>query len=360
MVHVSHISTRREPPYKPSINGFYEAYREVVINELCESFLPIYKEITEPFFNNSVIASVRRSYHYYDQEEGVFEYWIATHLNGEGFMTNCRVAVKVVDWCDPERLEEESRKLRQSIVSPMGFMDSELIFIVSPKPRKDKDGNLPRGFCHNSYRKFMTYFIRADDPLRAVRRILYLVAVFFKKRVKALGEKLNFPRWMIDWFINSMMKGRKLDVLFTLSQRLSLKVMTLLNNLLSLTIHFIQKFQKVSRKFGERQVLKDTLRQLRKLRIQVKGILSRKEIATSIGRLQQLILRKLNPKPKHNNNEGKEKSTFINKRKKVLYTNLHDDPYWRFRDQSDKLREREKRFLEWLEKRKNGHSSWKS
>jgi len=354
----------RKPSYKPSVNAFYEAYRGVVINELCESFLPVYKEITEPFFNNSVIASVRRSYHYYDREEGVFEYWIATHLNGEGFMTNCRVGVKVVDWCDPERLEEESRKLRQSIVSPMGFMDSELIFIVSPKPRKDKDGNLPRGFCHSSYRKFMTYFIGADDPLRAVSRILYLVAVFFKKRVKALGEKLNFPRWMIDWFINSMMKRRKLDVLFTLSQRLSLKVMTLLNNLLSLTIYFIQKFQKVSRKFGEKQILKNALRQLRKLGIQVKGILSDKEIATMIGKLQQLLIKKLNQKTHNISDEGKVKSTFIYKKKKVLYSNHHNDPYSRFRDTADKPERREQAFLEWLEehkkRRKTEDSSEKS
>jgi len=83
--------------------------------------------------------------------------------------------------------------MRAMITSPIGFVDSEMIFIVSPEAVRDEKENLPRGFCHNAHRHYMTYAIVTSKPERAVERILTLIWNILYRRLKGLWEKLQLP-----------------------------------------------------------------------------------------------------------------------------------------------------------------------
>lgn len=316
-------------------------FAEGVINNLCEAFLPIYAEISKPLFNNSMIASVRRSYHYYDQENGIFEYFVPIHLDGENRQSYLRIAVKCVDGAlTPEKLKEESKNMRAAIVSPAGYIDSEMIFIVAPKAQRGGKGELPKGFVHGFYRRYMTYAIVNPIPEICVRRILYLVASHVKKRAQALAEKLNLPRWMAHWFIRSLMRGKRLDVIFTIGQRLGLNVQTLLNNLLNLTVFLIGKFQEIGRKIGQLSILKASVFKASELAQELKGILKEQEIQETIGRLTQLLLTKVQKGEENSKNE--KESTFIKKDTIKVHS------FKKYKS-SDDLKRREQALLEWAD-----------
>jgi len=339
----------------------YGLYQETVINYLCETFLPIYREVSRQLYNNSMIATVRRSYHFYDQELGIYEHYIPTHLNGENIMQYCRIIVKVVPSLDPAKALELSRELRTPYTSPMGIKDSELIFLVAQKAVKDPYGKLPKGFKHGGYRNYMTYVICDRWPERAIKRIITLVLNHFKKRLDGLADDLNFPKWMTEWCIRRLRKSRKLDVLFTLGQRLSLAVMTLLNNLLGLTVYFVQKLKWIYREIGRQNVIKQSLSAINMLKYQLKGLGDAK-IIECVGKLKTLLLQKMN-----NNNEGvvgkKGKATYIKANIEVRHVrtlvtpsqnsiykeNVNIDPYARFRDTPESLEKHEKAFLDYLD-----------
>jgi hypothetical protein len=197
----------------------------------------------------------------------------------------------------------------------MGWIDSEMIFIVAPKAVRDEKGNLPKGFRHGIDRRFMTFAIVAEFPLRALYRILTLVAKFMHTRVNALVDKLNLPRWMSEWFIRSLIKGKRLDVLFTLSQNLSLQVRTLLNNLLALTVYFRSMFLKISKTIGKLSTLKNAIQTVSELGKELSQVLKDEKIAKTFEYLKLLLVSKLKP-PTQTTNEKEEeqsiKNTFIN------------------------------------------------
>jgi len=312
----------------------YGLFQESVINMLCESFLPIYKQVEEPLWNNSIFAYTKRAYYFYDQDLGVFEFYVPTAANGEGFMQYCRIIVKVVPELDPATLKEESRKLRTPYVTPVGIIDSEMIFVVAQKAKRDEHGNLPRGFRHGFRQPRMTYAIVREFPERVLVGILSLVKNFFMKRYRRFVESLKLPAWMSEKMLRDIKKGKKFGLIYNLSQRFSLTIMIILENFLGLCSYVSRKLKKIYRLIGEQNVLAESIHKLNKLKEVLAEHTDLPEILSTVNGLIQKMKNRLKSTPR----EKLKKSSFIRLDKKEHQTNIYSD-----------LEKREKLYLSYLE-----------
>jgi len=317
-----------------SPSDHFGLFQESIINMLCETFLPIYKEVEEPLWNNSIYGYVKRSHHFYDQDLGVFEFYVPTAANGEGFMQYCRIIVKVIPDLDPETLKEESRKLRTPYITPTGIIDSEMIFVVAQKARRDEKGNLPRGFRHGFKQPRMTYAIVREFPERVLIGILSLVKSFFMKRYRRFVESLKLPTWMSEKMLRDIKKGKKFGLIYNLGQRFSLTIMTILENFLGLCSFISRKLKKIYRVIGEQNVLAESIRKLNKLKEVLAEHTDLPEILATVNGLILKLRNKLNSSPR----KKLEKCSFITLDKKEHQTNIYND-----------LEKREKLYLSYLE-----------
>jgi len=268
----------------------YATYRGAVIIRLCESLLPIYKSIEETLWSNLIFEYVKRSYHYYDQDLGIFEYYIPTAPNGENFMQYLRVAVKVVPKLSMKRLVDESRGLRSMITSPMGIIDGEMIFIVSPEAVRDEDGNLPRGFYHNIYRHYMTYAIVTSRPERAVERTLTLVWRCLYQRLARLWDKLNLSRWALDRLLRGACKVGRNILSWLLANRFSMTLVTILENFVALCRFLYGKVKEMRRIVKMQLGLKSLRSNLRWLQAHIREGRLLKEIKTFLKTLDEKLM----------------------------------------------------------------------
>lgn len=320
----------------------YGLFQESVINMLCETFLPIYKEVEEPLWNNSVYAYVKRSYHFYDQDLGIFEFYVPTAANGEGYIQFCRIIIKVVPELDPATLKEESRKLRTPYITPVGIIDSEMIFIVAPKAKRDKHGNLPRGFRHGFKQPRMTYAVVRDFPERVLVGILSLIRNFFMKRYRRFVESLKLPTWMSEKMLRDIKKGKKFGLIYNLGKRFSLTVMTILENFLGLCSFISSRLKKIYRVIGEQNAMAESISKLKELSKVLAEHTGLTEILVTVNGLIHKIKNKLDSTPR----KKLEKCSFIRLDKKEHQTNIHND-----------LEKREKLYLSYLESLVSGRQN---
>jgi len=288
----------------------------------------------KPLWNNSIYGYVKRSHHFYDQDLGVFEFYVPTAANGEGFMQYCRIIVKVVPELDPATLKEESRKLRTPYVTPAGIIDSEMIFVVAQKAKRDEHGNLPRGFRHGFRQPRMTYAIVREFPERVLVGILSLIRRFFMKRYRRFVESLNLPAWMSEKMLRDIKKGKKFGLIYNLSQRFSLTIMTILENFLGLCSYVSRKLKKIYRVIGEQAVLSESIEKLNRLKEVLKEHTNLPEILSTVNGLIIRMEHRLNSSPR----KKLEKCSFIRLDKKEYQTNIYSD-----------LEKREKLYLSYLE-----------
>jgi len=338
LVSVSEVQTFRDP---------FKTYKENVINHLCESFLPIYKEISEPLWNNGVFAYVKRAYFYYDRESGDFEFWISSAPNGENYMCSFRVAGRVVPKLSPKRLVDESRRLRTRFVSPMSLQDGEAIFVVSPRAVKDEKGNLPRAFCHNSHKGYMTYPIIQKRPERAVELILTLVWNYVYKRLKGYCEKLNIQKWVMDKLLRGSFKVGRNILSYLSAHRYSLTFINILENFVALCRWLwirIKKMRVLMKIQVSMTILRDRL-------LWIKHHIKEGEFLKEINKFLKSVERKLQTYKDSTNLKSESKfkeCSFIPKYKRDSFILLRNPDEYDFKDDPEELRKREKALLELL------------
>jgi len=323
----------------------FEEYKQRVMDLLLGIFSGLYHEVSELLWNDErFMAYVRRSYGFYDHDLGVLEQYLPTALNGENLMQFLRAIVKIVPEMDQEEFKRIGRGLRQPYTKPMGFQDSEMIFVVSKR-------GYARGFRHGYIRAYMTFAIVDKSPERAAYRILTRMISHLKKRLDAFVRSLKLPIWMVERLLYEVRKGKKFSLLYNLKQRFSLTVMTILENFIA-TINFLaNKLRWIGRELGKKTQLKNAAYKLREIQKSLFGIKDAEEIREGVNRLIKIIREKLG-KPRFDN-EVKSKCSFIGKINKrashKLSSNNIFDPYSPFRDRPEDLLKREKQLLLFLE-----------
>ncbi len=108
-------------------------YAERILERFQGLFVPMFRRVHEPLWNNSVYAYVRRPYYYVDWDQGLAEYYVPTVLDGENRMHYYRVVVSVYPYLDRGTVKVEAGRLEVPFTSPAGVIDSESVFLVAPE-----------------------------------------------------------------------------------------------------------------------------------------------------------------------------------------------------------------------------------
>jgi len=119
-------------------------------------------------------------------EDCLYEFYVPVAAHPSMNMQYYRIAVKVV----PEISQEKARELAVDLMKPRqkppGIIESESIFIVSPK----RNG-WTRGFRHVKLPGHMTCIIVNRNPLEAFKTIKRLIWNFIERRILKLLEKFG-------------------------------------------------------------------------------------------------------------------------------------------------------------------------
>jgi len=167
----------------------FGVYVDDVLELLAEDFAPAYKHVFSYYWNNSMVARVRRNYSEPYFDDALYEFYIPIQAHKEVNMTWFRVCVKVVPEISQEKARELAVDLMKPRMKPAGIVDSELIAIISPT----RVGYV-HGFKHVPLKGHLTAIICNRNPLKAVNILKKLISKFIEKRVDALLGKFGIQR----------------------------------------------------------------------------------------------------------------------------------------------------------------------
>lgn len=157
----------------------------------------MYANVFKRYWHDGKFMSrMPRSYCTTDWKNGVYEVFIPTREDMELNMAYYRIVIKVVPELDMETAKQESQKLQASLSRPMGYKDSELIALVSPKLKRR---GFLRAFKHCKKPGFLTGLFVTKVPEIAFKRLLSLLKTFFERRIGKLLERLEITPWHLDY-----------------------------------------------------------------------------------------------------------------------------------------------------------------
>jgi len=181
--------------------------------ELCQGFFaPMYRRVSSAWWNNGVYGAVKRAYYMCNFDVGVAEYYVPTVLNGENFMQCHRIVVAVLPELDEEKYEGEINRLVRPLSMPLGFIDSETIFVVAPKVTRQHAFKVWREKFKAmlKIKRFGRRFvipIVSPSPEIAFKKLLSHLKNFWQKRVEAFLDKLGIQPWMYDYKVRNLLSN---------------------------------------------------------------------------------------------------------------------------------------------------------
>jgi hypothetical protein len=203
-------------------------FKERVLEMLQRIFAPLYRRVHEKFWNNGTFAYVRRPYYFCNFQDGVYEIYIPTMLDGENRMGYYRIAVKVVEELDEDSIRREQPYMMWAWTTPMGKVESELIVYIARRTNeKQRRKGIIKGFKHSAKPGYFTAIFVNKNPEITVKRLEDFVSNFIEKRIRSFLEKLKLPQWMFE---EHLRRGHKSSLLI-LIEKYSL---TIRNNLHSM------------------------------------------------------------------------------------------------------------------------------
>ncbi len=212
-------------------------FSDKIVGYCSTTFSPMYRRIFSKYWNNAMVANVRKNYCFSDFEEGIVEIYIPTFLDPSRNMKFHRIVVKTLPYLDHKIMEEETVKLRSKrYVSegrgPAGIVDSESIVLmarhISPEAlveyRKDKKRN------YYGLKPERKWFLKAKKlrgnilimpiitkvPEIAMKRLLTVLKKFYHARIKAFVESFHLMNFQYDrhnlqsslYYISSILEER--------------------------------------------------------------------------------------------------------------------------------------------------------
>lgn len=173
------------------------SYADKILQFCNETFSTMYHNIFKRYWHDGTFyAKMSQSYASTDRENGLYEFYVPTRDDPSGCMAYYRIAVKVVPELDSQTARQESLLVQKPMRTPMGYIDSELIALVTPKL---KSRGFIRGFRHKPKKGYLTASIITKVPEIAFKRLLTLIQNFLERRIKALLETLDIPQWKLNY-----------------------------------------------------------------------------------------------------------------------------------------------------------------
>lgn len=195
----------------------YKRFEEKILDLCGQVFSPMYHNIFSKYWNTSLDARMKRGYFVNNRSDGVYEVYIPTQASLDSNMQYYRVTIKVLREVDYDIVHAETKTLLAAKqVIPNGKVDSELFAFIAPrrsiraqtttpktakqKGNKCKRGKFLRGFRHVNKLGYLTGIFVNPIPERCIKRLLQLIATFFKTRIKRLLKKLGYDDpWQTDY-----------------------------------------------------------------------------------------------------------------------------------------------------------------
>jgi hypothetical protein len=225
--------------------------------ELCQdTFVQIYRKVSESYWNNSIYGNVRRPYYMCDHDFGVAEYYVPTVLNGEGFIQCHRIVVSVLPELDDNIYESEIYRLTRPLSPPMGIIDSTTIFVVAPKVTR-----------RHAFRVWKEKFkamlkikrvagcftipIISSDPEIAFKKLLAHLTNFWNKRINAFLNRLKVQAWQYDYNIKNLLSNT-----YRVIENCDRQIIHCLRSMIAHFLYFAEGFTKILKSIGKLSEIK--------------------------------------------------------------------------------------------------------
>lgn len=153
---------------------------------VADDFSPAYRYVFNRYWNNAFEQRLKCNYVSVDWEECVFEIYLPVMAHSEMNMRFYRVVVKVVPEVSQEKAKELAVDLMKPMQKPAGIIESESIFIISPKQK-----GWIHGFRHVKLPGHLTSVIVDRNPLKAFRKMKELIMKFLESKLKGIFRKFN-------------------------------------------------------------------------------------------------------------------------------------------------------------------------
>ena len=262
----------KHPAYRFSVP--YSAWRERTMELLQSVFTPMYRRVFEPNWNNSMFSNMKKPYVYYDFEQGIYEVYLPTNIDGAGRLHYWRIIVKCYDMIDRESLESRQIDLQTPYTRPMGVIDRETICHLAktntPEYKKTlreawQEGGrrawfkkLLRGFRHEKRKGYFTIIVVQESPEIAVKRMLSLIYKFCKQGLKGFLNKLKLPNWMFEEYLSKRANAS----LLILVKKFSVTIRQIFKGLLETFDYLTVKMRDLYAEIGRQTVQKSKIRPL--------------------------------------------------------------------------------------------------
>jgi len=164
----------------------FGAYVDEVLEMVVEDFSPAYKYVFSRYWNNSFEARMPCNYTKVFWDEGLLETYIPVIAHSEMNLRYHRVVVKVVPEIDQQGAKELAVELMEKRQKPNGIVDSESIFIVSPRRK-----GWTHGFRHVPLRGHQTCVIVNRNPLKVIEILKRLLWKFIESRILGMLKKFG-------------------------------------------------------------------------------------------------------------------------------------------------------------------------
>ena len=253
----------------------YGMWQTRVLEILQTVFSPMYRNVWEQNWNNSVFAGMKRPYYFCDFENGVYEIYIPTVMDATNNMHYWRIIVKTYDEIDEESMKANQTALLSPYISPMGYIDSETIVHLAQQTTPEykqklakawKEGGRPlwfktllRGFKHRHKRGYFTPIVIHQSPDIAVKRLLSFLRNFWKKRIVAFLKKLKLQDWMFQGYL---VKRGQQSLLILLLEKYSFVIRNIAKNMLESYDWLSFKLKDLYSEIGRQNVQKTKIRPL--------------------------------------------------------------------------------------------------
>jgi len=193
-----------------SLYGFpFGAYADEVLEMIVDDFAPAYRYVFSRYWNNSFEARVPCNYTKVFWDECLLETYIPVIAHSEMNLRYHRVVVKVV----PEISQKEAKELAVDLMrqrqSPNGIVDSESIFIISPRRK-----GWTHGFRHWKLRGYQTCIIVSKNPLEAIKLMKRLLWKFIESRILGMLKKFGIT---VDCQANEIWYKKKSSFYYSVS-----------------------------------------------------------------------------------------------------------------------------------------------
>ncbi len=239
------------------MNFAFGAYADEVLELAAEDFAPAHRHVFSYYWNNSFEARMPCNYTKVFWDEGLLESYVPVIANSELNMRYLRIVIKVVPEISQSKAKELAVDLMRLRQRPNGRIDSESIFVISPK----RNGWI-RGFRHVKLPGHQTCIIVNRNPLEAVRLLKRLLWKFIESRILKMLRKFGI---MVDCPVNEIWYKKKGSFYYCVSynnRNTKFKLYRVIKQMIRCLSHFLDWLK---RRAKQREIKNRMLLELRKI-----------------------------------------------------------------------------------------------